>query len=329
MKLLTKILFGAMIVTILACGGGGGSVDPSITRMAFWGQQGTQNALYITAPGSVTNYEKVTDIGAKATHVRLSPDRSKILWIEGSLINVVNSDGTGKFTFDSSKASNNADWASDSDTIIYQPSAAFQIRKTKVSNHATDDLIFDDVDGLEVTTDGTMMAFVPNGTNAVHYSMVDGSQLNSLPAEPSGTYILNATIDPFHRYLMYVASGMTSKLKVADLETGEVTEVSGTRNVSYGFAIAHANGAPVTPSYTTDGSTFTYTLSSFVSSTDIRDHDTVTGAAISRVVADPTDSFGTVAYTKGTCIFTTSVLTSLAPTQIAPELTQAGYCDWR
>ncbi len=318
-----------MVVTILACGGGGGDVDPSATRMAFWGQQGTQNALYITAPGSLTSYEKVTDIGAKTTHVRISPDRSKILWIEGSLINVINADGTGKFTFDSSKASNNADWAADSDTIIYQPSAAFQIRKTKVSNHATDELIFDNVDGLEVTTDGTMMAFVPNGTNAVHYSLVDGSQLNSLPAEPSGTYILNATIEPYHRYLMYVASGMTSKLKVADLETGTVTEVSGTRDVSYGFAIAHTNDAPVTPSYEVNGGTFTYTLSSFTSSSDIQDLDTVAGAVICRVVADPDSTYGRVAYTKGTCIYTKSVLIPGTPTQVAADLTQAGYCDWR
>ena len=329
MRLLAKILFGIMVVTILACGGGGGDVDPGATRMAFWGQQGTQNALYITAPGSLTSYEKVTDIGAKTTHVRISPDRSKILWIEGSLINVINADGTGKFTFDSSKASNNADWAADSDTIIYQPSAAFQIRKTKVSNHATDELIFDNVDGLEVTTDGTMMAFVPNGTNAVHYSLVDGSQLNSLPAEPSGTYILNATIEPYHRYLMYAASGITTKLKVADLETGVVTEVSGSLDVSYGFAFAFANGAPVAPTLTVSGGVFTYSLNSFVSSSDIRELDTVSGAVISRVVTNPDSTFADVAYTKGTCIYTKSILLPGGPTQVAADLTQAGYCDWR
>lgn len=327
MKLLAKILFGAMIVTILACGGGG-NVDPKQTRMAFWGLEGTQHGIYVTAPGSVNSYAKVADIGAKTTHVRISPDRSKVLWIEGSLINVVNTDGTGKFTFDSSKSSNNADWAEDSDSIIYQPSSAFQIRRTKVSNHTVDDLVVDNVDGLEVTTDGTMMAFVPNGTNAVHYSKTDGSEMNSLPAEPNGTYILNATIDPYHKYLMYVASGMTSKLKVANLETGDVTEVSGTRNVSYGFAIAFVGG-PLAPTYTVSGGTFTYSLTSFPEGSSIVDVDSVTGATISRVIADPDVNYKGYAYTKGTCIFTGTFLVSGPPNQLFTSLTQAGYCDWR
>lgn len=330
MKRIANLLFGALILTLFACGGAGDpDVDSSATRMAFWGKVGTQDALYVTAPGDIKTYQKVTDLAVKSTYIRISPDRNRILWIESGNLNAVSSDGTGKVAFTVATNIVGADWGSDSDTILFEPSSTFEIRKTKFTVPTTNDQVLNNVYALGVNPGGTRMTFLPLGSTSVHFSDIDGANMDSLPAEPSGSNIVNPTYSAYNQISYLIAATPTCRIKFVDLEasTPTVTEVGGTVGALSGSPIAVSRRSPVGASFTTGPGGFVYSLNHYLPSGVVQ-LDTSTTGSITRVCSEPGDP-GLVAYTKGNGLFTVPTAFTGPPSQQMTGLDSAGYCDWR
>lgn len=332
MQLRAKIsIAGLTLAVMTGCTPKGVPTDADgnrLDRIAFWGQQGTQNAIYITTDGTASPYKKVTDIASRTTSLRLSPDRQRILWIEGETLYTVKTDGTDKLNFGTSLKTLNADWSTDSDTILFEPKDNFQIRKTKATSSTTNELVLDNVYSFSVTKDGEMMTFIPLGSTSVHYSKTDGTSMNSLAAEPAGSNILNPTIDYFKTKITYVVAGVPDgKVKVGNISDGKVNQVSTSVGAYAGWPIPYVNGGPVAMSLTTASGPLIYNLSHFTA-TGPKTLDSVEGGIFSRVVDAPGD-LAVIAYTKSNQLFKLGLLATDTPRRIGEGLDKTGYCDWR
>lgn len=329
MKLLAKILLGAIVFTILACGGGGGTgASVKETQIAFWGRVGTQNALYITEQSDYTSFTKIADIPDSTSFVRLSPDRSKVLWIEKNFLFAMRVDGSGKVAFGSGMKTANADWGADSDVILIEPLGINKISSTRMSNPTNSTILFNDVTEMSVSLDGTRMAFVPLGTRSVHYSNTDGTGLDSLSAEPAGSNVMQPTFSLDKKFISYTVSGGTvNVLKVHDFAKGTTSVVSGTTDVLGSDGSPSQWGVPIAVTIEAGPSSFLYSLKIF-GETSPRTLVAYNGASIDRPCTDPSDN-GEVVYTKGNGLFLMGVEAESEITQLGTGLDAAGYSDWR
>lgn len=331
MKRLAQLLFGLLVLAILACGGAKGD-DPLAlfdSRIVFVGATGTTNySLYITPGGKRDSYSKLTDIGTNSRLVRISPNKTKVLWAEGTRLFAINSDGTDKVSFGTAVQTLNADWTSDNDTIVFEEYLTNKIKRVKVSASTVVENVLDAVREMSVHRKGLRMAFVPLGSTSVHYSNVDGTAMDSIKPEPAGSSISNPSLSQDLKHVFYVVltpTASVNELVSYDLTTGVRTVVSGSKNMQSGWALASVIDTPFGISALTGPTSFSYTLH-FFKDTGVVDVDTITGAAIARVVGDPSGNIGAI-YSKGNGLFYTDTMS--APVNLAPGLDRAGYADWR
>lgn len=317
------------MITILACGGGGGTgANVKETQIAFWGRVGTQNALYITEKGDQTAFTKIADIPDETSFVRLSPDRQKVLWIEKNFLFAIKVDGTGKVAFGAGMKTANADWGSDSDVILIEPLGINKISSTRMSDPTNSRILFNDVTEMNVSLDGSRMTFVPLGTRAVHYSNTDGTGLDSLAAEPVGSNVMEPSFSLDKNAISYtVSGGSVNVLKVHDFTKGTTSVVSGTIDVLGSDSSPFQWGVPIGVGLDAGPSAFTYSLISF-GGTAPRTIVAYTGASIDRPSSDPSDG-GIVVYTKGDALYQVSVAPESEASLLSVGLDAAGYSDWR
>lgn len=318
-----------MIVMILACGGGGGTgASVKETQIAFWGRVGTQNALYITKQSDYSSFTKIADIPDSTSFVRLSPDRSKVLWIEKNFLFAMRVDGSGKVAFGSGMKTANADWGADSDVILIEPLGIHKISSTRMSNPTSSTILFNDVTEMNVSLDGTRMAFVPLGTRAVHYSNTDGTGLDSLTAEPVGSNVVQPTFSLDKNSISYTVSGGTvNVLKVHDIAKGTTSVVSGSTDVLGSDTSPFQWGYPIGVGLEAGPSSFVYSLKIF-GGTSPRTLASYEGASIDRPCTDPSDN-GDVVYTSGTGLYLVGVESESEIIKLSVGLDAAGYSDWR
>ncbi len=333
MKRLAIILFGVLTYLTLTgaggCQGDPGStfVDPKNTQIAFWGRVGTQNALYLTEKGDNTAFNKIADIPDSTSFVRLSPNRLNVLWIEKNFLFAMKIDGTNKVAFGAGMKTANADWGADSDVILIEPLGIHKISSTRMSDPTNSTILFNDVTEMNVSRDGTRMAFVPLGTRAVHFSNTDGSGLDALDAEPVGSAVMEPTFSLENNLISYtVSGGSTNVLKVHNLSNGTTSVVSGSTDILGSDHTPFQIGAPIAIGLEAGPSSFIYSLKSF--STTTITLDSATGVSIDRPCVDPSDN-GSVVYTKGTGLYQTAVESESIPTLLSVGLDAAGYSDWR
>lgn len=329
MKLLSKLLLGAAVVTILACGGGGGTgADVKETRIAFWGRTGTTNALFITEKADTTVFRKIANITDATTFVRLSPNRQNVLWIEKNFLFAMRVDGTGKVAFGPGMKTANADWGADSDVILIEPLGINKISSTRMSDPKNSRILFNDVTEMNVSLDGTRMAFVPLGTRAVHYSNTDGTGLDSLAAEPAGSAVMEPAYSLDKSAISYIVQqGSASVTKVHDLTKKTTTVASGTVNILGSHAGVYQWGYPVAVASEAGATAFKYSLQ-ILAGAKQRKLVEFTGTPINRPTADPVDS-GEVLYTVGTGLYRIRLEEESSPSLLSVGLDAAGYSDWR
>lgn len=179
MKIVPKILFAVALCWVMAlsgCAGGCGGDEkvqsPYAHFIAFTGEDKDGPGVFQTGP-EFTSIQRLASISAPNDSVQISPDRSKILFIDGNSIKVMSASGgvTGDRAVGLSP--HYATWAADSDRIIYS-SGLGGIRAAKYSDSsftqtiaATGSYPYTSRDGKQVVfaDQNKLMACNPDGSN--------------------------------------------------------------------------------------------------------------------------------------------------------------------
>lgn len=296
-------------------------------QIVFWGRSGTQNALYLTEPGSSTIYSKVIDVSTMVTNARLSPDKFRILWTENNQLKACKYDGTGLVTWPSSLTVLNAEWGEGSDTIIFETLTGREIRETTFGNSSINNLLYSGVSGLTGTPSGFNFTFFVISNATPHHAKSDGGGEFGWNSEPVGTDVVSPVLSFDNDEVAYQAfDGSKYILKTSN--GSRIKTVSTTQDMDYHWPVQMLSDGRIIATHTeTSGpGSYKYILSVFNTDGTTQLISEIANNTISK--PDLNGSGDGVVYTRGNELFH-YYLTNNATYQVGAGLDRAGYGDMR
>lgn len=200
------LVIGAAIVgaVILGCGGGGGGVSGSTDYVYY-----VDNGLNIIRQDFPTGNPFTLGTGTAMSEVRISPDKSLILFVNNGTLYVVNANGTGLTPLTGYRA---GDWNSDGTKIFAISSTGNKIRSMNPDGTGVSGDIFDGnfgsgIASIDLNNQGTKIAIVyaPSGWFRIHTLNLDGSGL--VAVTPDGSSRSNARWQPDGTSFVYEMGG--------------------------------------------------------------------------------------------------------------------------
>ncbi|HLO98479.1 MAG TPA: hypothetical protein VK171_07785 [Fimbriimonas sp.] len=297
-------------------------------QIVFWGKSGTQNALYITEPGSSTNYSKVINVGTTVINARLSPDKFRILWTENNQLKACKYDGTGLVTWPSTLKVLNAEWGEGSDTIIFETLTGQQIRETAYSNTAINNLRYSGVSGLNGTPRGHLFSFFVISNATVHHAQTDGGGEFGWDSEPVGTDVIHPALSFDNDEVAYLAfDGSKYVLRTSNGSGIRTISTSSQSMENHWPPQMLADGSIIATHTESSGpSGYKYILSLFKTDGTTQLISEIVNDTISK--SDLNGSGDGVVYTRGNKLFH-YYLTNNATYEVGAGLDEAGYGDIR
>lgn len=169
------LLIGAAVVgaVILGCGGGGGGVSGSTDYIYY-----VDGSTSIMRQDFPTGNPFTAGSGTNMSNVRLSPDKSQLLFVNGTTLYLVNANGTGLTTLTGYKV---GDWNSDG-TKVFAVTTDNKVRSMNPDGSGVSADLFDGnfgggITSIDLNDAGTKIAVVysPSGWPRIHTMNLDGS----------------------------------------------------------------------------------------------------------------------------------------------------------
>ncbi|MFM9873462.1 MAG: hypothetical protein ACKVQS_08365 [Fimbriimonadaceae bacterium] len=194
MKAKSFVLAGGFVVgaIILGCGGGGGGVGNS--DFIYY----VDNGVNIIRQDFPTGNPFTAGSGTSMSEVRISPDKSQMLFVNNNQLYLVNTNGTGLTTLTGYRA---GDWNSDGSKVFAISTTGNKIRSmnpdgTGVSGDLFNGNFGGGIFSIDLNDAGTKIGVVyaPSGWAQIHTMNLDGSGLFAVTA--AGTNRNNARWKP-------------------------------------------------------------------------------------------------------------------------------------
>ncbi len=183
MKAKSFVLAGGVLVgaILLGCGGGGGGVSGTSDFIYY-----VDNGNSIIRQDFPTGNPFTSGSGTVMSQVRLSPDKSQLLFVNSGQLYVVNTNGTGLTTLTGYKL---GDWNSDGSKVFAVSTTNNRIRSMNPDGTAVSADLFDGNAGagisfLDINDQGTKigLGYAPSGWTRIHTLNLDGSGLFAVTA---------------------------------------------------------------------------------------------------------------------------------------------------
>lgn len=210
MKAKSFVLAGGVVVgaIILGCGGGGGGVSGG--DYIYY----VDNAVNIIRQDFPTGNPFTAGSGTNMSEVRISPDKSQMLFVNSGQLYVVNTNGTGLTTLTGYRA---GDWNSDGSKVFAISTAGNKIRSMNPDGSGVSGDLFDGNSGggiisIDLNDQGTKIGVVysPAGWNQIFTMNLDGT--SSFAVTPTGANRNQARWKPDGTGFVYEQGGDIRKV---------------------------------------------------------------------------------------------------------------------
>jgi Tol biopolymer transport system component len=206
MKAKSFVLAGGVLVgaIILGCGGGGGGVSGTSDFIYY-----VDNGVNIIRQDFPTGNPFTSGSGTFMSEVRLSPDKSQLLFVNSNQLYVVNTNGTGLTTL---TGYHMGDWNSDGSKVFAVSTTGNKIRSMNPDGTGVSGDLFDGNAGggilsIDMNDQGTKMGitYVPVGWARIYTLNLDGTGLFAVTAD--GANSGNARWQPDGSSFVYERGG--------------------------------------------------------------------------------------------------------------------------
>lgn len=181
MKTARVSLFGLAFAGLMVAGcGGGGSSSPS--DFIYY----ASNGFTLVREDFPTGNAFTSGTGPGMSRMRLSPDKSQILFVSNNQLYLINANGTGLTTLTGFR---NGDWNGDGSKIFGISTTGFKVRSVNPDGTGVSGDLFDGnfgggIQDIDVNDQGTKIAidYVPTGFRRIYTMNLDGSSLFAVTA---------------------------------------------------------------------------------------------------------------------------------------------------